>query len=283
MTSKNKTAAARRPERSEIATLDPIWSAVRAEAEAAIAAEPALGGFIFATILSHRDLDGAVCHRLAQRLNHSDVDAGLINETFREVLLRAPEVGRAIRADLAAVYERDPACHRYMEPLLYFKGFHALVTHRIAHELWKEGRRDFALYLQSQSSRIFAVDINPAVRIGMGIMIDHGTGVVIGETAVIGNNVSILQDVTLGGTGKEDGDRHPKIGDNVLLAAGAKVLGNIRVGNCSKVAAGSVVLKDVPANKTVAGVPARIVGEAGCPEPARTMDQGLEPGDCGCG
>ncbi len=176
---------------------------------------------------------------------------------------------------MAAVFDRDPACTRYIEPLLYFKGFHALATHRLTHALWKAGRRDFALYLQSQSSRIFAIDINPATRIGIGIMIDHGTGIVIGETAVIGDNVSILQGVTLGGTGKETGDRHPKIGNNVLLGAGAKVLGNITIGHCSRVAAGSVVLKDVPANVTVAGVPARVVGPAGCPEPARSMDQML--------
>jgi serine O-acetyltransferase len=272
----------RTPQRSQLAAVDPIWSAVRSEAEAAIAAEPALGGFIFATVLSHDRLEAAVCHRLAQRLNHADVDAGLINRLFQDVLQSKPEIGQAFRADLAATFDRDPACNRYLEPLLYFKGFHALVTHRFAHALWTVGRRDFALYLQSQASRIFAIDINPAARFGMGIMIDHGTGIVIGETAVIGDNCSILQGVTLGGNGKETGDRHPKIGHNVLLAAGAKVLGNIRVGNCSRVAAGSVVLQDVPDNKTVAGVPARIVGDAGCPEPARTMDQRLEPGDCGC-
>ena len=263
-------------------TVDPIWAELRAEAEAASAAEPALGGFIFATILSHDRLEAAVCHRLAQRLNHSDVDAGLINRIFQDVLAAHPEIGEAMRADLAAVFDRDPACHRYMEPLLYFKGFHALVTHRFAHELWISGRRDFAYYLQSQASRIFAVDIHPNVQIGKGILIDHGTGIVIGETAVIGDNVSILQEVTLGGNGKESGDRHPKIGDNVLLSAGAKVLGNIRIGNCSRVAAGSVVLKEVPPNTTVAGVPAKIVGPAGCPEPARTMDQRLAPSDCGC-
>ena len=167
--------------------------------------------------------------------------------------------------------------------LLYFKGFHALVTHRFAHELWKVGPQGFRALSAIQSSRIFAVDINPATRIGRGIMLDHGTGIVIGETAVIGDNCSILQSVTLGGNGKETGDRHPKIGKNVLLAAGAKVLGNITVGDCSKVAAGSVVLNDVPANKTVAGVPARIVGDSGCPEPARTMDHRLDPHDCGCG
>jgi serine O-acetyltransferase len=267
---------------ANIAAVDPIWSEVRREAEEATRAEPALAGFIYATILSKDRLEDAVCHRLAQRLNHSDVDAGLIAETFGQVLASHPELGRAFRADLAAVRDRDPACTRYIEPLLYFKGFHALITHRFAHELLRQGRRDFALYLQSQSSRIFAVDINPAARLGIGIMLDHGTGIVIGETATVGDNCSLLQGVTLGGTGKETGDRHPKIGDSVLIGAGAKVLGNIRVGNCSKVASGSVVLKDVPPNTTVAGVPAKVIGPAGCPEPARLMDQRLAPDDCGC-
>lgn len=276
----------------QLETCDPIWAALRAEAERVIADEPALGGFVFATVLSHQTLEKAVVHRLAQRHNHSDVDAGLISRTFEDVLAAAPDLGHAFRADLAAVYDRDPACHRYIEPLLFFKGFHALVTHRFAHELWRAGRRDFALYLQSQSARDFAVDIHPAVRIGKGILLDHGTGVVIGETATIGDNVSILQSVTLGGNGKEEGDRHPKIGDNVLLAAGSKVLGNIRVGNGAKVAAGSVVLKEVPPHKTVAGVPAKIVGDAGPTkivgdagptEPARSMDQRVCPDDCGCG
>jgi serine O-acetyltransferase len=276
------TAASIQTPRRNIETLDPIWDAVRREAQDVVASEPALGGFIYATVLSHDRLEDAVCHRLAQRLNHSDVDAGLIGQTFADVLKNKPELGTAFRADLAAVFDRDPACHRYLEPLLYFKGFHALVTHRFAHALWNEGRRDFALYLQSQSSRIFAVDIHPATRMGIGIMLDHGTGLVIGETAVVGDNCSILQNVTLGGNGKETGDRHPKIGRNVLLAAGAKILGNIEVGDCSKVAAGSVVLKDVPSNKTVAGVPAKIVGDSNCPEPARSMDQRLSPDDCGC-
>lgn len=262
--------------------VDPIWADVRREAEEAMRAEPALGGFIFASVLSHDRLEDAVCHRLAQRLNHSDVDAGLIGQMFQDVLSRRSELGQAFRADLAAVFDRDPACSRYLEPLLYFKGFHALVTYRFSHELWKEGRRDFALYLQSQSSRIFAVDIHPAARIGMGIMFDHGTGIVIGETAAVGDNTSLLHGVTLGGSGKESGDRHPKIGASVMIGAGAKVLGNITVGNCSRVAAGSVVLKDVPPNTTVAGVPAKVVGPAGCPEPARTMDQRLHPNDCGC-
>ncbi len=247
-----------------------------------MSAERALGGFIYATVLAHDRLEDSICHRLAQRLNHADVDAGLIGQIFADVLRQRPEIGRCFRSDLAAVYDRDPACHRYIEPLLYFKGFHALVTHRFAHALWTDGRRDFALYLQSQSSRIFGVDIHPAARLGRGLMFDHATGIVVGETAVIGDHCSLLHGVTLGGSGKESGDRHPKIGDNVMIGAGAKVLGNISVGNCCRVAAGSVVLQDVPPQSTVAGVPARIVGPAGCPEPARNMDQRLQPDDCGC-
>ncbi|MFN0218167.1 MAG: serine O-acetyltransferase [Hyphomicrobium sp.] len=247
---------------------------MRKEAEAAMAAEPALGSFIFATVLSHARLEEAVCHRLVQRLNHSDVDGGLISQTFQSALDAEPELGAIFRADLAAVFDRDPACTRYLEPLLYFKGFQALVTHRFAHVLWTRGRRDYAFYLQSQASRMFAVDIHPAARFGKGLMLDHATGFVVGETATVGDNCSFLHAVTLGGSGKETGDRHPKIGDNVLIGAGAKVLGNINVGNCSRVAAGSVVLQDVPPNVTVAGVPAKIVGPAGCAEPARSMEQG---------
>ena len=267
----------------KIQSYDPIWTEIRNEAEAAMAAEPALGSFIFATVLSHERLEDAVSHRLSQRLNHSDVDAGLIARTFQQVLEDNPDLGGCFRADLAAVYDRDPACTRYLEPLLYFKGFHALATHRFAHHLWLSGRRDFALYLQSQSSRIFAVDIHPAAQFGKGIMLDHATALVVGETAVVGDNCSFLHAVTLGGSGKESGDRHPKIGDNVLIGAGAKVLGNIRVGRCSRIAAGSVVLNEVPDNTTVAGVPAKVIGPAGCPEPARSMEQGLKPDDCGCG
>lgn len=269
--------------RANVASVDPIWQELRREAEEATRNEPALGGFLYATVLSQSRLEDAVCHRLAQRLNHSDVDAGLIGQTFAQVLRDLPELGSAFRADLAAVYDRDPACSRYIEPLLYFKGFHALVTYRFAHVLLKQGRRDYALYLQSQSSRIFGVDINPAARIGIGIMLDHGTGIVVGETAVVGDYCSILQNVTLGGTGKETGDRHPKIGNYVLISVGAKVLGNIKVGDCSRIGAGSVVLKDVPPRTTVAGVPAKEIGPAGCPEPARSMDQRLAPDDCGCG
>lgn len=267
---------------SKVEFYDPIWQAVRDEAEEIMRNERALGGFIFATVLSHERLEDAICHRLAQRLNHADVDAGLIGQIFADVLKGRPEIGNSFRADLAATFDRDPACHRYIEPLLYFKGFHALVTHRFAHALWVDGRKDFALYLQSQASRIFAVDIHPAARIGKGLMLDHATGIVVGETAVIGDYCSILHNVTLGGSGKETGDRHPKIGANVMIGAGAKVLGNISVGNCCRIAAGSVVLQDVPPQTTVAGVPARVVGPAGCPEPARAMDQRLTADECGC-
>jgi len=275
MSSAKETLAgkAERQPAPQRATDDAIWSSLRKEAEAAMAAEPALTGFIYAMVASHGTLDDAICHRIAQRLGHADVDAGLIVHTFRDVLDSQPELGRAFRADLSAVLERDPATTRYLDPFLYFKGFHALVTYCFAHELWRQGRRDFALYLQSQCSRMFAVDIHPGARLGKGLMLDHATGVVIGETATVGDNCSLLHAVTLGGSGKVSGDRHPKIGSGVLIGAGAKVLGNIHVGNCSRIAAGSVVLQDVPPHVTVAGIPARIVGPAGTAEPARSMDQ----------
>jgi serine O-acetyltransferase len=175
-----------------------------------------------------------------------------------------------------AVYERDPACHRFLQPILFFKGYQAVQAYRIGHWLWQAGRIDLSYFVQMRVSEVFGVDIHPAARVGKGIMIDHAHSIVIGETAVVGDNVSMLHSVTLGGTGKEDGDRHPKIGDGVLIGAGAKVLGNIHVGHCSRIAAGSVVLEDVPPNSTVAGVPARVVGKAGCAQPALTMDQILK-------
>jgi len=221
--------------RRNIEPLDPIWRRVRTEAEKIVSGEPALASFVFATVLNHSRLEQAICHRLSQRLEHSDVDRGLLRQTFDEVLGNNPQLEQVFRADLSAVFERDPACGRYVEPLLYFKGFHALQTYRLAHLLWREGRRDFAFYLQSQSSRIFGIDIHPAATIGKGVFVDHGHAIVIGETASIGDNVSILHNVTLGGTGKDHGDRHPKIGDHVLIGAGAKILGNITVGCGSRV------------------------------------------------
>ena len=257
-----------------VRSLDPVWARVREEAEAITQNAPELATFIFTTVLNHERLEQAVADRVASRLDHADVSGELIRHAFDEAFEAEPSIGDAIRADIVAVAERDPATTRYIEPVLYYKGFHALQTHRLAHFLWNRGRKDFALYLQSRASSVFGVDINPNTKIGRGVFIDHGTGIVLGQTAVIDDDVSILQGVTLGGTGKERGDRHPKIRRGVLLAAGAKVLGNIEVGACSRVAAGSVVLKPVPPNTTVAGVPARVVGKSPCDDtPAHSMDQ----------
>ena len=253
--------------------MDPIWDSMREEARAAAEQDPLLAAFLYSTIINHRSLEECVIYRICERLDHPDMQAILLRQTFEEMLADWPEWGAILRVDIQAVYDRDPACLRFLEPVLYFKGFHALQTHRLAHWLHNRGRRDFALYLQSRSSSVFQTDINPAARIGKGIFLDHATGLVVGETAVIGDNVSILHGVTLGGTGKEGSERHPKIAHGVLIGAGAKILGNIQIGHCSRIAAGSVVLKEVPAKTTVAGVPAKVVGEAGCSEPSRSMDQ----------
>lgn len=256
-----------------LAGVDPVFARVRVEAEDILKKEPEFSGFIYGTILNHDSLASAVAHRIADRLDHQTVPSNLIEQAYRDLLARDPEIAKSIEADLMAVADRDPACTRLVEPLLYFKGFQAMQVHRLAHALWNAGRRDFALYLQSRSSSVFQCDIHPAAVIGKGIFLDHATGLVVGSTAVIEDDVSILHSVTLGGTGKEQGDRHPKIRYGVLIGAGAKIIGNIEVGHCARVAAGSVVLQPVPHNKTVAGVPAKVVGEAGCAEPARTMDQ----------
>ena len=263
----------RRGKAAKISAYDPVWEGLRHDAEEAARAEPELAALMFANILNHSKLEHAVCHRLAQRLDHDNVNADLIRQTFLSSVEREPELGAMVRADLSAVYDRDPACGRLLDPFLYFKGFHALETYRFAHSLWHAGRKDFALYLQSQSSMVFNIDIHPAAKIGRGIMLDHGSGIVIGETAEIGDHSSLLHSVTLGGSGKEMGDRHPKVGRCVMIGAGSKILGNIHVGDCARIAAGSVGLKDVPPKTTVAGVPARVIGEAGCSAPSRMMDQ----------
>lgn len=259
----------------KVSALDPVWNRIREEAEDIVRREPELATFIYSSILHHDKLEAAVVHRLAERLDHAALSGDLIRQAYNDALRAEPDLGNMFRADLVAVYDRDPATSRFIDPLLYFKGFHALQTHRLAHWLFKNGRKDFAYYLQSRSSAAFQVDINPAARIGRGIFLDHATGFVCGETAVIEDDVSILHGVTLGGTGKENEDRHPKIRHGVLIGAGAKILGNIEVGHCARIAAGSVVVKPVPNNVTVAGVPARVVGEAGCAEPSRTMNQML--------
>ena len=252
---------------------DALWKSVRDGAREIARAEPLLVDLVTSSILEHERLEDSLGYILAHRLKYGGVSAELSQQAFAEALAFDPGIVGAMQADLAATVERDPASSRSVEPLLYFKGFHALQTHRFAHALFLSGREDFALYLQSRASQVYQVDINPAVKIGSGIMFDHGTGIVIGETATIGNHVSILQGVTLGGTGKELGDRHPKVGDGVLIGAGAKVLGNIKIGHGALVAAGSVVLDDVPSHTTVAGVPAKIIGKTKCPEPGCVMDQ----------
>lgn len=254
-------------------TMDPIWNAVRKEAQGVVESDPVLATFIHSTILNQKTLENAVIARISDRLHSREVSDDIIRQAFETMAEGWPQWSDVLRIDIAAVYDRDPACERYLDPILYFKGFHAIQTHRLAHFSLKNGRRDFALYLQSRSSQVFQTDINPAAKMGKGIFLDHATGLVVGETAEIGDDVSILHGVTLGGTGKENGDRHPKISSGVLIGAGATVLGNIRIGKCSRIAAGSLVVKEVPNNVTVAGVPARVIGVAGCAEPSRNMDQ----------
>ncbi len=258
--------------KNPVASCDPVWERIQHEAEAAAAGDETISGFMLTMILSHESFERALVHRLCARLENESIGHGLLRKAFVQTLEEDADIGAGARIDIGAVFDRDPACSRFIEPFLYFKGYQAVQTHRFAHGLYKAGRRDLALYLQSRISQEYQVDIHPAVRIGRGFFLDHATGVVIGETATIGDNVSILQGVTLGGTGKDEGDRHPKIRHGVLIGAGAKILGNIEVGACSRVAAGSVVVKPVPAKTTVAGVPAKTIGEAGCAEPSRTMD-----------
>ena len=258
--------------KTQIAELDPVWDRICQEAEAAIADEPLMGGLIHSGVLHHPTFERALAYRISLKLASVEMSEQILREISDEAFASDPTLAAAARADLMAVYDRDPACHRYLQPLLYFKGYQAVQAYRLGHSLWQQGRHDLAYFVQMRVSEIFGVDIHPAARIGKGIMIDHAHSIVIGETAVVGDNVSMLHSVTLGGTGKEDDDRHPKIGNGVLIGAGAKVLGNIKVGHCSRIAAGSVVLEDVPPMKTVAGVPARIVGEAGCAQPAVSMN-----------
>lgn len=262
-------------------SLASIWPTLYAEARRMADAEPVLARLLRAHILDHATLDDALTHLLAGKLSSPELPADALRSTLREATSASPQIGQLACSDLAATNERDPAASSTANPFLNHKGFHALQTHRIAHWLWQHKRHALAQCLQGRASEVFGVDIHPAAVVGAGVFIDHGTGVVIGETAVVGDNVSILQGVTLGGTGKETGDRHPKIGRGVLLAAGAKVLGNIRVGEGAKVGAGSVVLQDVPPHKTVVGVPARVVGTPRVDQPALDMDQHFDLDDGG--
>jgi len=266
--------------KAKLTSLDPVWSRVCDEAFEMIGAEPLLGGLVHSSLLHHPTLEKALAYRFSLKLASGEMSEQILREIADEAHATDPDIGQAARADIMAVFDRDPACHRFIQPLLFFKGFQAVQAYRIGNWLWRQGRLDMAYFVQMRVSEVFGVDIHPAARLGRGIMIDHAHSIVIGETAVVGDNVSMLHSVTLGGTGKEDGDRHPKIGDGVLIGAGAKVLGNISVGRNSRIAAGSVVLSDVPPCKTVAGVPAKIVGEAGCEQPSVTMDQRLKDCDC---
>ncbi|MBD3662941.1 serine O-acetyltransferase [Sulfitobacter aestuariivivens] len=263
----------------KLAQIDPVWDRIMTEAQAAVSDEPLMGGFIHACILHHKSIERALSYRIAAKLASNEMSMVVIREIVEEAYANEPALIEAARADLVAVYERDPACHRFLQPILFFKGYQAVQAYRVGNYLFRTGKRDLAYFVQMRVSEIFGVDIHPGATLGKGIMIDHAHSIVIGETAVVGDNVSMLHSVTLGGTGKEEEDRHPKIADGVLIGAGAKVLGNIKVGKCSRIAAGSVVLEEVPACKTVAGIPARIVGEAGCDQPAVSMNHMLGPWD----
>lgn len=252
--------------------VDSLWESIRLQTRKQAESEPVLASFLYTTILNHDSLKAALSFHLANKLDSPELPAMLIREVINEAITSDERIIDAVRADLLAVSERDSACCSLVTPLLYFKGFHALQSYRIAHWLWEQGRNSLALFLQNRISTLFAVDIHPAARLGKGIMFDHATGIVIGETAVVEDNVSIMQSVTLGGTGKEAGDRHPKVRKGVLIGTGAKILGNITIGECAKIGAGSVVLKDVPPRATVAGVPAQVIGETQCSQPAREMD-----------
>ncbi|MCG8440490.1 MAG: serine O-acetyltransferase [Caulobacterales bacterium] len=253
-----------------------VWSRLRREAAQAAADEPMLASLLHAAILNHDTLGAALSYVLGQKLGGEDFNALQAREVCEQTFIDEPEIVGRAEADMEAVYERDAACRTLVQPFMYFKGFQALQSHRVAHRLWRSGREALAFKLQSLISERFGMDIHPAAVMGKGIMLDHATGIVIGETAVVGDDCSLLHEVTLGGTGVKGGDRHPKIGRGVLIGAGAKVLGNIKIGDEAKIAAGSVVLKEVPARCTVAGVPAKPVGGDCCKEPAKSMDQMID-------
>lgn len=261
------------------ASEDWVWQAVRDEAGLEADREPILASFLHSIILNHASLEEALSYHLAGKLTNLNLPSITLRDIIMAALAADPSIGHAVRADIRAVRDRDPACARYSAPLLYYKGFHALEAYRVSHWLWQQDRKTLAFCFQNRISEVFGVDIHPAARIGAGIFVDHGSSLVIGETAVVEDNVSMLQEVTLGGTGKESGDRHPKIRSGVLISAGAKILGNVEVGANAKVGAGSVVLADVPAGCTVAGVPAKLVGRcAKLQQPALEMDHHLPTG-----
>ncbi|XP_056176684.1 serine acetyltransferase 2-like isoform X4 [Syzygium oleosum] len=264
-----------RPESESVVSVsgsgDPIWDAVREEAKLEAEKEPILSSFLYASVLSHENLELALGFVLANRLHNATLLATQLVDIFYDVITNDKAIQRAIRLDVQAFRDRDPACISYSSALLYLKGYHSLQSYRVAHALWKKGRKVLALALQSRVSEVFGVDIHPAARIGEGILLDHGTGLVIGETAVIGDRVSLMQGVTLGGTGKGTGDRHPKIGEGALIGASVTLLGNIKIGEGAMIAAGSLVLNDIPPHGMVAGIPAKVIGYVIEKDPSLTM------------
>lgn len=252
-----------------------FWQQLKVEAQQLVNKEPILASYVHTCILAHHNFETALSFILSNKLADKVMGPLSLREMFEQNYLLHPEVVEATKFDIQAVFKRDPAVHSYLTVLLNFKGFQAIQVHRLANQLWVNGRKDLALFIQSRNSEVFSVDIHPAAKIGQGVMFDHATGIVVGETAVIHNNVSIMQSVTLGGTGNEAGDRHPKVCEGVMIGAGAKILGNITIGEGAKVGAGSVVLDDVPAHVTVAGIPAKIVGKPSCQKPCETMQQNV--------
>jgi serine O-acetyltransferase len=257
-------------------TEDPIWQTIREEATRDAQQEPMLASFLYSVVLNHKCLEDALSFILASKLGSATVPAVTLRDLIDEAFHNDPGIRAALRGDIEAVVTRDPACRGYSVPLLYFKGYHSIQAYRVAHYYWQQDRKPLALYLQSRISEVFAVDIHPGARLGKGLFFDHATSIVIGETAVIDDDFSMLHEVTLGGTGKMGGDRHPKVGRGVMIGAGAKILGNIVIGEGAKVGAGSVVLEDVPPHCTVAGVPARPVGYPAHALPALEMDQKID-------
>jgi serine O-acetyltransferase len=259
----------------DVAAAPPVWAALRNEAEHSAQSEPTLASLLNSVILRHKTLASALSFQIARKLGDQELRAMSLREICDEAFSADPSIIEAVEADLRAVFERDPACKGYVQPFLFFKGFQALQAYRVSHWLWTQGREQLAFYLQSRISELFQLDIHPGARIGKGVFIDHGTGIVIGETAVVGDDVSLLHGVTLGGTSTERVDRHPKIGKGVLIGSGAMVIGNITVGDFAKIGSGSVVTKPVPSGCTAVGVPARLINCPTCGEPSKTMDQTL--------
>jgi len=247
-----------------------LWQLIQKQAASIVQKEAVLAPVFQESIIDLSSLEEAIAYKLARKLASASMTAKVLEPILQEVLTGVPKIAESASADLIAIEDRDAACHSTLHPLLFYKGFHAISTYRIAHQLWKSGRHELALYLQSLASEAFAVDIH-----GCGILLDHATSFIVGETAIVEDNVSILHEVTLGGTGKEMGDRHPIVRSGVLIGAGAKILGRVEIGQNAKIGAGSVVLEDVPANTTVAGVPAKVVAECGSLSPAELMDQSI--------